>query len=134
MFIHVSLVTYSHVFLFPDNRRDISIFHMRVYNIVLSENPPGHARTCDQKLYSDDRQPLPGLGARQSADKRTRSLLLHRVRLQRVVHSRDPSQVHIFPQQMRVREILSKHHRLHSNDEFLHRSYPTEVRVSRRER
>lgn len=34
-------------FLFSDNRRHICVLHMRVNNIVLSKNSPGHESASD---------------------------------------------------------------------------------------
>lgn len=90
IFIIINFCFKFYIFLFPDNRGDIGVFYLRVDNIVLSENAPGHESACDQELYSENRESDPKLGVGQSANKRPRSVFLHRMCVQRVVHPRNP--------------------------------------------
>lgn len=56
------------------------------------------------------------------------------MRVQRLVHPRDLSPIHILAEQMRIYKGVREHHRLHSHAQLLHRSHTAEVRVASRKR
>lgn len=120
--------------VFPDNRHRVRVLHMRVDSVVLPENAPEHAGADHQEHHGEHVAQHDRVGAGQDADERARGVLLHRVRVQRVVHFRDPGAVHRVAQQMRVRQGVGEHHRLHSHVELLHRSDTAEVRLAPGER
>lgn len=121
------------LFLFSDHRHRVRVLHMRVDPVVLPENSSKHASADYQEHHGEHVTQHDGLGAGQDADERARGVLLYRVRVQRMVYVRDTSAVHRVTEQVRVRESVREHHRLHSHAEFLHRSDTAEVRVTSRE-
>lgn len=120
---------YDSSFPFADNRHRLRVLHMRVHPVVLPEDAPEHASADHQKHHGEHVAQHDGLGAGQDADERARGVLLHRVRVQRVVHVRDPGAVRRVAEQVRVREGVGEHHRLHRHAQLLHRPDPAEVRV-----
>ena len=54
--------------------------------VLLPENPSGYASAGDTEHDGPDGQREPGLGAGQDPNQRARGVLLHRVRVQCVVH------------------------------------------------
>lgn len=121
-------------FFVSDNRHRVRVLHLRVHPVVLPENAPEHAGADHQEHHGEHVAQHDRVGAGQDADERARGVLLHRVRVQRVVHVRDPGAVHRVAEQVRVREGVGEHHRLHRHAQLLHRPDPAEVRVAPGER
>lgn len=107
---------------------------MRVHPVVLSEDAPEHAGADHQEHHGEHVAQHDRVGVGQDADERARGVLLHRVRVQRVVHVRDPGAVRGVSEQVRVRQSVGEHHRLHRHAQLLHRPDPAEVRVRPGER
>lgn len=120
--------------VFADHRHRVRFLHMRVHPVVLPEDAPEHAGARHQKHNGEHVAQHDRMGAGQDADERARGVLLHRVRVQRVVHVRDPGAVHRVARQVRVRQGVRQHHRLHRHAQLLHRLDPAEVRIAPRER
>jgi len=73
---------------------------MCVDSVVLPENAPEHACANHQEHHGEHFAQHDSLGAGQDADERARGVLLHRVRVQRMVHVRDPSAVYRLAEQV----------------------------------
>ena len=119
---------------------DVRVLHHRFNLILLPQDAPEHARTVDPKrlvcafqrtrrvvVFDADvvrrvvKSQLVGVDAGQEADRPARRLLLHRVRLQRVVHVRDSHSVRRQSQQAGVHPGTRQHHRLRRHAVFLSR-------------
>ena len=120
--------------LLSDCGIDIGVLHLHLDPVVLFENAPGHASADDPERDGAHVGQLNGVDAGQDADERPRGLLLHRGRLQHVVHDRDPDALHRLSEQVPVRARLGQHHRLRRDALLLHRSGPAKVRLAPGER
>lgn len=83
-----------------DHRHRVRVLHMRVDPVVLPENAPEHAGADHQEHHGEHFAQHDRLGAGQDADERARGVLLHRVRVQRMVHVRDHGAVHRVAEQV----------------------------------
>jgi len=83
-----------------DNRHRVRVLHMRVDPVVLPENAPEHAGADHQEHHGEHFAQHDGLGAGQDADECARGVLLHRVRVQRMVHVRDTCAIHRLAEQV----------------------------------
>lgn len=111
-----------------DHRRDLRFLHLRVDPVLLPEDPPGHARSRHQEHHRQHFVQHVSVDTGQDTDERPRGFLLHRVRLQRLVHPRVLHPVHRVPQQVGIHQGVRQHHRLCRYSQLLHRSGASEVR------
>lgn len=86
--------------LLADNRHRLRVLHMRVDPVILPENAPKHAGADHQEHHCEHIAQHDRLGAGQDADECARGVLLHRMRVQRMVHVRDPSAIHRLAEQV----------------------------------
>lgn len=112
---------------------DLSILHLHFDLVVLPENAPRHARTGHPQFdrFHDTQFNCVGFG--QGADERSRGLLLHRSRLQHVVHCRDCDAFHLVSQQVPLCTRLCQHYRLRGDTLLFHRFGTAKVRLASRE-
>lgn len=81
--------------IIADRGTDIGVLHLHIDPVILPKNTPGHASAGDPERDGAHVAQFDGVDAGQNADKRARSLLLHRSRVQHVVHHRDPDALHL---------------------------------------
>jgi len=114
----------------------VCVLHNRLNPVVLSQDASEHARPVDPKrlvlaadgphlnvvvCLLDKSQQYDGVDVGQEAHRPARRVLLHRVRLQRVVHVRDSHPVRRQPEQTSVPPRTRQHHRLRRHGLLLSR-------------
>ena len=99
------LKTLFYFFLVLDCGCDLRVLHRGLNRVLLFEDSPRHASAFDSQHHSHDSQQLVGVDSGQIPDQSPRRLYVRGVHVQRVVHDRNPHEVHFMPQPVALPEV-----------------------------